>query len=197
MTDAGQLGEQPAPPPDFLDPEEIVEGLDALSAEQKLKLDNIEHVLLRGTGLSPKQLLHEAMCGAITGDRRCPRRVSVMAFVVMTMKSMANHQRSKLAREVSDGGAALDSGKTPAFSAAAPSPEDILIEREPNETVRLMQSCFEGDEPAQMLILGWSAGYRGKELREFVGVDQACLDYAGKRVRRTIMRRYPNGWKMP
>ena len=36
---------------------------------------------------------------------------------------------------------------------------------------------------------------RGKELRDFVGVDQTALDYAIKRVRRTMTKRYPNGWK--
>jgi hypothetical protein len=32
-------------------------------------------------------------------------------------------------------------------------------------------------------------------LRDFVGVDQAALDYATKRIRRAMTKRYPNGWK--
>jgi hypothetical protein len=71
----------------------------------------------------------------------------------------------------------------------------MLIERESEDTVVAIHDCFEGDEQAQMVVLGWSEGYRGKELRDFVGVDQAALDYAIKRIRRTMTKRYPNGWK--
>jgi hypothetical protein len=30
-----------------------------------------------------------------------------------------------------------------------------------------------------------------------VGVDQAGLDYAIKRIRRAMTKRYPHGWKRP
>ena len=63
------------------------------------------------------------------------------------------------------------------------------------DTVNAIHDCFDGDEEAQMVVLGWSEGYRGAELREFVGVDQAGLDYAIKRIRRTMTKRYPDGWK--
>jgi hypothetical protein len=76
-----------------------------------------------------------------------------------------------------------------------PSEDVVLIERESEDTVGAIHDCFEGDEQAQMVVLGWSEGYRGKELRDFVGVDQAALDYATKRIRRAMTKRYPNGWK--
>ena len=70
----------------------------------------------------------------------------------------------------------------------------ILLDRESQDTVAI-HDCFDGDEKAQMVVLGWSEGYRGAELREFVDVDQAALDYAIKRIRRTMTKRYPHGWK--
>ena len=72
-----------------------------------------------------------------------------------------------------------------------------LIEQEAGDTVSVIHGSFAGDEQAQMLVLGWSEGYRGKELRELLGVDQAALDYVIKRVRRAMMKRYPHGWKKP
>jgi DNA-directed RNA polymerase specialized sigma24 family protein len=119
-----------------------------------------------------------------------------MAFIVQTMRSIASHHREKRRREPADGGAAQEAQEArPVFSAAASDPEQTLIERESEDTVGAIHGCFEGDEQAQMVVLGWSEGYRGKELRDFVGVDQAALDYAIKRIRRTMTKRYPNGWK--
>ncbi len=200
MSQTGQDGTEPASSADFLDPEEVGAALDSLSAEDKLKLLAIEKYCLRGTDLSPKELLHEAMCGVIMGDRKCPRGVSPMAFIVQTMRSIASHQRTKRRREMADGGASqdgVDGAAVIMFSSAPASPEAILMEQQSEDTIRVIQSCFEGDEQAQLVILGWSEGYRGKELREFVGVDQAALDYAIKRIGRTMTKRYPDGWKQP
>ena len=198
MSQTGPVGSEPPPRTHFLDSEEIVAAFDSLSAQDQLKLHEIEKVYLRGTDLSPKDLVHEAMCAAILGDRNFPRSVSPVAFIVQTMRSLASHHRAKRRREIADGGAAqdgADGAATAMFSAAAPSPEDILVEQQSEDTVRVIHDSFEDDEEAQMVVLGWSAGYRGKELRDFVGVDQATLDYAIKRIRRAMLRRYPHGWK--
>ena len=168
----------------------------SLSSENRLKLYEIERIALRGTDLSPGDLLHEAMCAAIMGDRKCPRDVPFMAFVVQTMRSIASHHREKRRREPADGGAAQETQDAqPVFSTATSDPEQMLIERESEDTVGAIHDCFDGDEQAQMVVLGWSEGYRGKELRDFVGVDQAALDYAIKRISRSMTKRYPNGWK--
>jgi DNA-directed RNA polymerase specialized sigma24 family protein len=193
MRQTEQIDSEPATSDEFLDSEDISEVFDTLSPENRLKLSEIERVALRGTDLSPGDLLHEALCAAIMGDRKCPRRVPFMAFIVQTMRSIASHHREKRQREPADGGAAQEA--RPVFSDSTLDPEQMLIERESEDTVRAIHDCFEGDEQAQTVVLGWSEGYRGKELRDFVGVDQAALDYAIKRVRRTMTKRYPNGWK--
>jgi DNA-directed RNA polymerase specialized sigma24 family protein len=196
MSQTGQIGSEPATSDGFLDSEDISEAFDSLSPEYRLKLYEIERVALCGTDLSPGDLLHEALCAAIMGDRKCPRDVPFMAFIIQTMRSIASHHREKRRREPADGGAAQEVQEArPVFSAAASDPERLLIERESKDTVDAIHDCFEGDEQAQMVVLGWSEGYRGKELRDFVGVDQAALDYAIKRIRRTMTKRYPNGWK--
>ena len=195
MSQTGRIGSEPAASGGFLDSEDISETFDSLSPENRLKLYEIERIALRGTDLLPGDLLHEALCAAIMGDRKCPRDVSFMAFIVQTMRSVASHHREKRWREPADGGAAQEAQEArPVFSAAASDPEQMLIERESEDTVGVIHDCFEGDEQAQMVVLGWSEGYRGKELRDFVSVDQAALDYAIKRIRRTMTKRYPNGW---
>ena len=196
MSQTGQIGSEPAASGKFLDSEDISEAFDSLSPENRLKLYEIERIALRGTDLSPGDLLHEALSAAIMGDRKCPRDVPFMAFIVQTMRSIASHHREKRRREPADGGAAQEAqGARPVFSTVTSDPEQMLIERESEDTVGAIHDCFEGDEQAQMVVLGWSEGYRGKELRDFVGVDQAALDYAIKRIRRSMTKRYPNGWK--
>jgi DNA-directed RNA polymerase specialized sigma24 family protein len=196
MSQTGQIGSELATSAGFLDSEDISEAFDSLSLENRLKLYEIERVALRGTDLSPGDLLHEALCAAIMGDRKCPRDLPFMAFIVQTMRSITSHHREKRQREPADGGAAQETQEArPVFSAAASDPEQMLIERESEDTVRAIHDCFKGNEQAQMVVLGWSEGYRGKELRDFVGVDQTALDYAIKRIRRTMTKRYPNGWK--
>jgi DNA-directed RNA polymerase specialized sigma24 family protein len=197
MSQTGQTGSEGKSADDLLDAKEFGSAVDGLSAEDKLKLREIEKIYLRRTDLGEGDLLHEALCAPILGDRKCPRRVPVMAFIVQTMRSMANHQLEKHARETSDGGAAqekAEAGAAVMFTSSALNPEVALIER---EAVEAIYSCFDGDEQAQLVILGWSAGCRGKELREYVGVDQAGLDYAIKRIRRAMTKRYPHGWKRP
>jgi DNA-directed RNA polymerase specialized sigma24 family protein len=196
MSQTGDMGPNPASPSGFLSSEEIAEAFDALSTADQLKLGEIERVHLRGTDLSPGDLLHEAVCSAILGDRNCPRSVSFMAFIIQTMRSIANHQREKRWREAADGGVSQEAGGAGImFSGDPTNPEQFLFDQESNDTVNAIHGSFDGDEQAQVLILGWSEGYRGKELREFIGLDQAALDYLIKRVRRTMMKHNPNGWK--
>jgi DNA-directed RNA polymerase specialized sigma24 family protein len=196
MSQTRQIGSEPVTSDGVLDSEDISEAFDSLSPENRLKLYEIERIAVRGTDLSPGDLLHEALSAAIMGDRNCPRDVPFMAFIVETMRSIASHHREKRRGEPTDGGAAPEAQEArPVFSAAASDPEQTLIERESADTVGAIHDCFEGDEQAQMVVLGWSDGYRGKDLRDFVGVDQTALDYIIKRIRRTMAKRYPNGWK--
>lgn len=196
MSQTGEMGPDPAPSSSFLKTEEIAEAFDALSTADRLKLDEIERVYLRGTDLSPGDLLHEAVCSAILEDRNCPRGVPFIAFIIQTMRSIANHQREKRWREAADGGASQEAdGAGIMFTGGSTDPEQSLLDRESEDIIQAIHASFDGDEQAQLLILGWSEGYRGKELREFIGVEQTALDYLIKRVRRTMVKRNPNGWK--
>ena len=71
-----------------------------------------------------------------------------------------------------------------------PDPEQLLLSQ---EAVAVIQRHFDGDERAQMVLLGWTGDLRGQDLREFVGVDQAELDYVIKRIRRLMKKNYPAG----
>jgi hypothetical protein len=177
----------------YLDPGAVAEAYAALSVDEKRKLLAVEARLRRGTSLGPGELFWEALTRALLGQRRCPQDVVFTAFLIETMRSVASHDRERLKRtasldEVSEADVArgVSSGESPH------TPEEEMMAA---ETVRAIHAHFDGDEEARLLLLGWGADLRGKDLRELVGVDQAGLDYIIKRVRRTMGRLYPQGWQ--
>jgi DNA-directed RNA polymerase specialized sigma24 family protein len=183
---------------EYLDRDEVETALDSLSADDKLKLLAVERTFLGGTGYTPKELLHDATCRVIFGERKWPRSVNPVAFLIETMRSITSHARKKRKREVP-----LEPGKkgddekeseSPDFPSEALDPLEQLLEKEAADVVAAIQNHFSGDEEAQLVILGWTGDLRGKELRDFVGVDQATLDYAVKRIRRVMKKFYPSGW---
>lgn len=188
---------------EFLDASAVAAGLAALSDHDKLKLDAIERHLVGGSGFRPGELLHEALCRVHLGDRQCPKVVSLMAFLVQTMRSIAGHERQRLAKQVpidtvpssrdqSDGRRV-----TPTVELATEmlSPEEALLAAEETDIVALIADQFSDDDEAQLLIMAWAEGLKGKDLRDAVGVDQGSLDYIAKRVRRRMAKLYPHGWQ--
>ncbi len=78
---ASAAGELSEPESRHLAPEEVLERLDSLSAEDKRRLRLIERRRLSGTDLREGLLYQEAICQALLGERRCPRKVSFVAFL--------------------------------------------------------------------------------------------------------------------
>jgi DNA-directed RNA polymerase specialized sigma24 family protein len=188
MPDAAATGN--APKQDCLSSDEISAAFDGLSPDDRLKLRLIENHLLGGTGMSKGDLVHEAVCRSLTGRRNCPRHINFMAFLVETMKSIASHAREKRRRSPPVGELDATSITEASDIALALSPEDQLIEK---SRLQEIYGHFEDDGEAGLVLLGLADGLRGKELREFTGLDQPGLDYALKRIRKRMRNLYPNG----
>jgi hypothetical protein len=197
MSNATVIREAPAKAGECLGAAEIGAAFDGLSAEDRLKLDAIETVFRGGTGFGPNELIYEAVCRTLTGKRHCPRAVPFMAFMVETMRSIAHHERAKRRREVPltlaprQGGAAEG---PPDCASEQLTPEELLMEQESADAVQTIHEMFADDAEAQLVLMGWAEGHRGKALREATGLDQAALDYAAKRIRSRMRKQYPNGW---
>lgn len=178
-----------------LAPEEVLERLDSLSAEEKRRLKLIELRRLSGTDFKEGLLYQEVLCQAILGERRCPRDVSFVAFLAQSMRSIASHRRRALARQVPTSRADASGNLVDLpIKADQLDPEEMLIEREAADVVAEIYKLLEGDDDAQLTILGIVDGKNGKELREELGVDQAGYDYIMKRIRRATAKKYPKGW---
>lgn len=186
-----------APAGNILSADELIGAFEALSPNDKLKLAAIEAIRRRGTGFAERELIHEAVCRMLMGERNCPRDVPFMAFMAQTMRSIAGHDREKRRRSKS-----VDDAAEPAVGASgaadsgahAPSPEDILMDKQDAAAVREIHGYFDDDAEAQLVLLGLQDDLRGAALREATGLNQAQLDYAMKRIRIKMRKAYPQGW---
>src|SRR6266487_3019588 len=140
----------PAERAEHLVADEVIAAIESLSAAEKLRLLDIEKVYLRGTGFSPKELLHDAMCRAIVGGRKCPREVAFVAFLAQTMRGIAYHERKKRRREPPLPSAPRSEGKDDGaqveVAADQLNPEEHLIEQEPDNSVAIIGGHFVDDE---------------------------------------------------
>ena len=183
---------------DALSPEEFCEAERKLSDEDRLKLISIERLLLGGTGRQQGELYGEALTRTLLGHRKCPKDCLPIAFLIQTMKSIAYHDRKSMRRSLpfdENDGPQFENVQLPTES----SPEEKLIASEENTeasiVIETLHKHFDGDDEARLLMMAWSEGWRGKELREAIGVDQTKLDYLIKRVRRAAFKVYPKGWQ--
>ena len=201
--EASTMGQSPAPnempvsPKDHLSPEEVWAAVDSLSDDDKLRLGRIDKRHRGGTDFAEGGLVHDAICAAIEGTRKCPRDTVVIAFLAQTMRSFASHRRKELKKQVSltiarDGG--HDDGNQRDWPSGDPNPEEQLIDKDSVDVVAAIHNVFKDDEQAMLVLLGWADDMKGKDLREFANVDQAGLDYIIKRIRRVMSKRYPTGW---
>src|ERR1700730_4863159 len=83
---------------EHLAPEELLEKLASLSADDKRRLRLIERRRRGGTDFRENELYSEAVCQAVVGERNCPKDESFVAFLAQSMRSIASHRREALAR---------------------------------------------------------------------------------------------------
>jgi hypothetical protein len=72
-------------------------------------------------------------------------------------------------------------------------PEEALIEQEDTDIVAAIYGCLEGDDEAQLVIMAIADGKKGKELRDEIGIDQAAYDYAKRRIKKALKKKFPEG----
>jgi hypothetical protein len=183
------------PETEHLASEEVLEKFDSMSADDKRKLRLIERRRRGGTDFQENELYSEAVCQAIVGERRCPRDESFVAFLAQSMRSIASHRRKALARAVSlTSDADGRGGVERQVESDQLDPEALLIEKEAEDLIKVIYEAVEGDQEAQLAIIAISGPNRGKALRDEIGVDQAGYDYIMKRIRRTLAKKFPNGF---
>jgi hypothetical protein len=180
--------------------DEVRRSLEAMTDAQLKKLRLWTRWLTQGTRMDADDLISKAVVSTLS-TRKCPRDVSVMVFLRGAIRSLADAEYKSMDRSNVVAFATGQDGDDDPLSKVAdesPDPETILLVAEQRTSDELMvnkiNAVLENDFDAQLLLAGWSEGFKGKDLRELVDKDQAGLDYLVKRVVRTIRRCFPNGW---
>jgi DNA-directed RNA polymerase specialized sigma24 family protein len=147
--------------------------------------------LLKGLPVPPDALLGEAVARALAGVRKFNRDHPIEANLHEAMRSIASswHKARKRKPEISFEdliGSEIDA-QDPLEVFLAPhdvqySPQDEL---ECKQEFDAMLALFADREDGQLVLLGRHGGLKGKDLAEFVGIDQAKL----ASVQRLVSRR--------
>lgn len=191
LVDDGTAEASLDPPVGLYEPDEIFQLLTTLSDDDIAVVLGMERKFLHGTSFEPGELFREALVRASNGERRCPRDVKPRQFVVGAMRSIASHDRPKSAAVREFDEAALDPANSMAqmmLPVAPVDPEAALLAKEDvdddDAVLAKIKAALAGDAECELLLLGWSMGDRGKELRDAIGCDQRRLDYLAKKIRR-------------
>ena len=188
--------------PDFLSVTELRSAFESYEAEDSLRLDKAGRYLGWKCRTDGGELLGEAVMRALNGDRRCPRHLPTVPFLIGVMKSLASEIIEKrsadpLAKRIGE-----DPHSLTGILASSPTdelnPEEALMVRQEAEymetLVTKIEALFANDEQAQHVLKGEMNGLSAAEVRESRAMDRSTYNTARKRIRRRIDKKYPNGW---
>jgi len=165
---------------------EVAELIRSLTAADLSRLRLIANHYARGRGIEPQDLLQEAYCRALAGDRPCPQGVHIIGFLGGVMRSVASGELDKLRRRPKLVAIARHGGEplhSPDPIDPTPNAEEAHIGEE--EKARIIK-LFDSDIEGQTIVEGMMEGIEGQELRELTGLDQTAYDSKRRFVRRTI-----------
>ena len=178
--------------------EECVEGLRQLSDDDLRRLEQVARI--RAMGLHAVDwdgdLLHEAIGRMLDGRRKWPRGVSLVTFLVQTVRSIASDHWRRLENpsvrtesEVATDGASI-SGVVGNAPDVAMQPERRAIAA---EALAAFEGLFADDEDALRVIDGIASGKSPSEIQEETGMDATRYATTRRRIRRRIDGAMANG----
>lgn len=186
--------------------EEICEAVERLTEAELGRIHRAAQYVLFGTEYTdPQELLGEAVQRTlegvgVKGGRHWPKDVDFVAYLIMTMQSIAEGSSSSISQsrtahlEVMAG---HDHDVELALAQEGFSSPDVVEQavelEETNERharaavdVALIEAHFARDEEIQFLIMGDKDGLQPNEIRAISGMDQTTYDTARRRFRRGL-----------
>ena len=179
---------------DFLSENEVRDALEALSSADHLRLGVAAQRLCAGTGLTGADLLNEAVCRLLTGNRSCKRTLPIVVLLYGAMRSIAWSSRERAKADP----VALGATGTDGLS-DRPQPgrtiETLLVDQADYEQrLAALERLFADDEEAFLVVMADADGTPTSQVREQLGLTEAAFATVRKRIRRAINKAYPGGW---
>ncbi len=176
----------------YLDSEAFNAALRALEPADLLRLRKKAAYRAPGTGMEGDDLLNEAVRRTLEEDgRNCPVNVPVAVYLDNAMRSIANGEREKYARETPAGDGHDEKGPIGGLADDGPSPADAALDRiELQRVVDRIQEIFADDPQAQAVVIGDMEEWSADEIKEVEPMDDKQYATARRRVRRAIEREF-------
>ncbi len=204
---------EPDDPPDddCATPDDLRQAIEALTKEDATRLKKAATYCLFGTEYqNPMELLNEAFVRAMNAayggkGRTWKKSVPFMAFMVMTIKGIANDSHESPAQKMTVHMEAMASeGATTedalgALGHANPCVVEQAIEIEENQERRerakadadAIDTHFANDDGVNWIIMGHKDGQTASEIREISGMGTTQYETARRRFRRGLEKLFP------
>lgn len=164
---------------------EVAEALHAMSQADRVRLARFAR--LRATGLAAwdwEDLLHEAIDRVLSGSRKWPRSVPLIAFMCGTIRSIAGDLwRERRSRSDADSQATTENQVEHDLPDDSPGPERQVMAR---RTLERILDVFEDDDEALAIVKGLADGSNPEEIQISRGMTAKNYASAQRRIRRRI-----------
>jgi DNA-directed RNA polymerase specialized sigma24 family protein len=175
----------------ILRPAQTALSLELLNKMDLLRIKTIARIYARG--LPPdgvwEDMLQEALTRVLTGSRRQPEGVPMVAFVAGILRSLRADYWRRAKRESSDDKLRFDRQCDESLELdlvdPRPGPERALSAR---QQIALIKLLFADDPAALTIIDGLGDGLTAEQIRVSTGLSKTAYDSARRRMRRRVLR---------
>lgn len=176
----------------YLDNAAFIAALRALEPADLLRLTKKSAYRALGAGVEGGDLLNEAVRRTLEEDgRNCPADVPVAVYLDNAMRSIADGERGKYARETPAGDGHDEKSSIGKLAYEGPSTADAALGRiELQRVVDRIQDIFADDPQAQAVVIGDMEEWSADEIKEMEPMDDKQYAAARRRVRRAIEREF-------
>lgn len=180
----------------ILDPLEAREAIHGLTSADLIRLEKAGRQFAFAAGCDAGELLSEAVCQTLAGERNCPREMAMVPFLIGVMRSRAWARRQKVEPELVSADATDADGRLlhePVET--APNVEDLALRQEDTLARRCaLEALFADDEKATLFLWAHLDGLAKEETMAMMDVDAKGYATIRRRVRRAINAAFPDGW---
>jgi DNA-directed RNA polymerase specialized sigma24 family protein len=175
----------------ILRPAQTALSLELVNKMDLLRIKTIARIYARG--LPPdgvwEDMLQEALTRVLTGSRRQPEGVPMVAFVAGILRSLRADYWRRAKRESSDDKLRFDRQRDESLELdlvdPRPGPERALNAR---QQIALIKLLFADDPAALTIIDGLGGGLTAEQIRVSTGLSKTAYDSARRRMRRRVLR---------
>jgi hypothetical protein len=174
-------------------PDEIAAAMEALAAEDTLRLDRYSRFRITRIGRAADtrdhdDLLAEALRKTLEGDRSWNKDVTFPAHLFGAMWSISSHWAETFANEQRAGRAQISDRKDARTELTGIVDEVAERDAAAHQMLDQVRALFANDALASNIVAGWEDDLDPTEIRELLDIDKMTFDSKVRAIRRELIR---------